>query len=173
MSKLQTLSCQLPKSHHNHHKRWNTDRSYWIKLWCVHLKGEDFKTDEEPKSDDVGLNRIYQTPSSHLSVVRCVPSQPTEKADWRKYATFYTFTKIENKNCKVVVASGSCINAISSRSLENLGLEVVPTPIHWMWHGLTSRYLRSNNDILSQSISIIIKTGSGVMWSPWMWVKSY
>ena len=68
----------------------------------MHLKGEDFKTDEEPKSDDVGLNRIYQTPSSHLSVVRCVPSQPTEKADWRKYATFHTFTKIENKNCKVV-----------------------------------------------------------------------
>jgi len=42
--------------------------------------------------------------------------------------TFHTFTKIENKSCKVIVDSENCINAISSKSLENLGLEVVPHP---------------------------------------------
>ena len=61
------------------------------------LEGEDSKTDEEPTSDDVNLNCINQISSIHLSVVRCVPSQPTEKDDWRKNATFHTFTKMETK----------------------------------------------------------------------------
>jgi len=39
------------------------------------------KTDEKRTSDDVGLNCIKQTPSTHLSVVRYVPSQPAEKDD--------------------------------------------------------------------------------------------
>jgi len=36
------------------------------------------------------------------------------------------FTKIEDKNCKIIVDSETCISAISFKSLENLGLEVVP-----------------------------------------------
>jgi len=91
------------------------------------FKGEeDSKTDENPTSDDVDLNCINQTQSTHLSVVRCVPSQQAEKDDWRKSATFHTFTKIENKSCKVIVDNGRCINAISSKLCEHLGLEVVP-----------------------------------------------
>jgi len=58
----------------------------------------------------------------------------------------------------VIVDSGNCINAISSKSLEYLGSEVVPHLIHSKCHGLTSRHLRSNNDVLSQSISTITKT---------------
>ena len=34
----------------------------------------DAETDEEFTSDDVGLNRINQTPSIHLFVIRRVPS---------------------------------------------------------------------------------------------------
>jgi len=45
------------------------------------FKGEEDSGDEEPTSDDVGLNSIYQTLSTHLSVVRCVPSQPADKDD--------------------------------------------------------------------------------------------
>jgi len=45
------------------------------------FKGEDSETDEEPTSDDVGLNYINQTPLTHLSVIKCVPSQPAEKDD--------------------------------------------------------------------------------------------
>jgi len=44
------------------------------------FKGEDSETDEEPTSDDIGLIYINQTPSTHLSVVKCV-SSPTEKED--------------------------------------------------------------------------------------------
>ena len=52
-----------------------------------------------------------------------VPSQQVEKDNWRKSATF---AKIEDKSYKVIVDSEICINAISSKSLEYLGLEVVP-----------------------------------------------
>jgi len=103
----------------------------------------DVETGEELTSDDVGLNCINQTPSTHLFVIRCVPSQPAEKNDWRKGATFHTSAKIRDKNCKVIVDSGSSIDAISSKSLENLGLEVIPTPTHSRCHGLTPRHLKS------------------------------
>jgi len=77
-------------------------------------------------SDDVGLNCIRPTLSTHLSVVKYVPSPPAEKDDWRRTATFHTFTKIGDNSCKVIVDSESCINVISSRLCENLGLEIIP-----------------------------------------------
>jgi len=48
------------------------------------FKGEDSETDKEPTSDDVGLSCINQTLSTHLFIVKCVFSPPTEKDDWRK-----------------------------------------------------------------------------------------
>jgi len=92
------------------------------------FKWEDSETGEEPTSDDIGLNYINQTPSTHLSVVRCVPSQQAENNDWRKSATFHTFTKIRDKSYKVIMDNESYINAISSKSLKYFGLEVVPHP---------------------------------------------
>jgi len=44
------------------------------------FEGEE-ETDKEPTSDDVGLNYINQTSSTHLSVVKCVSSSPAEKDD--------------------------------------------------------------------------------------------
>jgi len=92
------------------------------------FKVEDSETDEEPTSDDVGLNCINQTPLTYLSVVKCVSFPPAEKDDWRKSATFHMSTKIEDRSYKVIVDSESCINAILSTSLEYLGLEVRPHP---------------------------------------------
>ena len=89
----------------------------------------DVKTDDESSSNDVGLNCIRPTPSTHLSVVKCVPSPPAEKDDWRRTVTFHTFTKIGDNSCKVIVDSKSCTNAISSRLCENLRLEIIP-PLH-------------------------------------------
>ena len=124
-------------------------------------------------SDDVGLNCIRPKPSIHLSAVKCVPSQLTEKVDWRKIATFHTFTKIGEKICKAIVDSESCTNIILSKLYENLGLEIIPHLTHLTCHGLTPRHLRLNNDVLSQSVSIITKIRFGVTWSPWTWVKLY
>ena len=36
--------------------------------------------------------------------------------------------KIGDKSCKVIAENKSCINAISSRLCENLGLEIIPHP---------------------------------------------
>ena len=133
----------------------------------------DVDIDDKSSSDDVSLNCIRPTSFTHLSVVKCVHSLPAEKVDRRRTATFHTFTKIEDKSCKVIIDSGSCINIISSRLCENLELEIIPHLIHSKFFELTPQHLRSNNDVLSQSVSIIIKTRFGVMWSPWMWVKLY
>ena len=65
----------------------------------IYDPGENSEIDEDPTSDDVGLNCINQTPSTHLSVVRCVPSQLAEKDDWRKGATFCTL-KLEKRSVR-------------------------------------------------------------------------
>lgn len=48
-----------------------------------------------------------------LYVVRCTLTQPKNADDWRRHAIFHTYIKINNKGCKVIVDSGSCINAVS------------------------------------------------------------
>jgi len=121
----------------------------------------DIETDDE--SSMMLVSTALVNTSTHLFVVKCVPFTPVEKVDWRRTVTFHTFTKIGDKSCKVIVDSESFINAISSRLCENLGLEIIPTSTHSKCLGLISQYLRSNNDVLSQSVSIIIKTRFGVM----------
>ena len=128
MPRLGTLSCQFPRLVRITIIDGTTIKATKPDFDVYIFEGEDFETDEEPISDDVGLKYINQTPSTHFSVIRCVPSQPAEKGDWRKNATFHTFTKIRDKNCKVIVDSESYNNAISSKSLENLRLEIVPHP---------------------------------------------
>ena len=78
----------------------------------------DIETDNESSSDDVGLNCIRSTSSTYLSVVKCVPSPPAEKVNWRRIVTFHTFTKIRDKSCKMIMNSEICNNAISSRLCE-------------------------------------------------------
>jgi len=128
MPRLWTLSCQLSYFFcHDHHNRWNTHWSNEPDSDVYIFEVEEEETDEESRSDDVGLNCINQTPT-HLFVVRRVPSQLAKKDDWRKSATFHMFTKFGDKNYKVIVDSGSYINAILFRLCEHLGLEVVPHP---------------------------------------------
>jgi len=86
----------------------------------------DSDVDEEITGDDVGFNCIRLTPSIHLSVVRCALSQPKEKDDWRRTTMFHTFTRIGGRSYKVIVDSGSCINAVSSTIIANFGLNCIP-----------------------------------------------
>ena len=53
------------------------------------FEGEEDSGDKEPTNDDVGLNCINQLPSTHLSIIRCVPSQPADEDDWRKMLPSY------------------------------------------------------------------------------------
>jgi len=75
----------------------------------------DSDTDKEITGDDISLNCIRPTLSTYLSIIKRVPSQPVENYDWKRTVTFHTFTKIGDKNCKVIVDSKKCINAIRAR----------------------------------------------------------
>ncbi|GFY97991.1 Sec20 family protein [Actinidia rufa] len=63
-----------------------------------------------------------------LGVVRCALTQAKEDNDWRRNAIFYTYIKCEEKDCKVIIDSGSCINAVYSSTVYRLGLKPVLHP---------------------------------------------
>ena len=50
----------------------------------------------------------------HLSVVRCALAQPKENDDWCRSSIFQTLTKIGDKNCQVIIDSGSYVYAVAS-----------------------------------------------------------
>ena len=66
--------------------------------------------------------------SDLLGVVRCIMTQTKEQEDWRRTNILQTFVKIKEKVCKIVIDSGSCVNAISTSAAKSLGLSVVPHP---------------------------------------------
>ena len=76
---------------------------------------------------------------TQLGVVRCT-AQPEPLNDWRRTAIFQTCTKIDNKNCKVIVDSGSCINAVASKLVTTLGMRPMkhPNPYKVTWIDVTS-----------------------------------
>ncbi|GFZ02409.1 hypothetical protein Acr_15g0010170 [Actinidia rufa] len=75
------------------------------------------ESDEDCESGDVTLG-----------VVRCALTQAKEDNDWRRNAIFYTYIKCGEKDCKVIIDNGSCINAVSSSTVSRLGLKPVPHP---------------------------------------------
>ncbi|XP_020257552.1 uncharacterized protein LOC109834065 [Asparagus officinalis] len=92
--------------------------------FVYHVEEEDFDSSEEFDENDISLSCIRSTPSSQLAVARCALSQPKDKDDWRRTNMFHTFTKIGVKSCKIIVDSGSCINAISSTELVMFAKEI-------------------------------------------------
>ncbi|GFZ04984.1 hypothetical protein Acr_17g0005560 [Actinidia rufa] len=63
-----------------------------------------------------------------LGVVQCALTQAKEDNDWRRNAIFHTYIKCGEKDCKVIIDSRSCINAVSSSTVSRLGLRPVPHP---------------------------------------------
>ena len=61
-------------------------------------------------------------PEERLGIVRCILAQPKESEDWHRTIIFHTFIGQESKVCKIIIDSGSCINAISSNAVSKLGL---------------------------------------------------
>ncbi|XP_022880942.1 uncharacterized protein LOC111398247 [Olea europaea var. sylvestris] len=80
---------------------------------------------DEPLEDQANP-LIPHTP--RVGVVRCTLTQPRDVDDWRRHAIFHTYIKINNKGYKVIVDSGSCINAVSIATVSCLGLKPVPHP---------------------------------------------
>ena len=93
---------------------------------------DDFQdlNDEEDESNLLGCVRSISTQikTTRLSVVRCALTQLKGTEDWRRTVIFYTYIKYGDKGCKIIIDSGSYINAISSGSVSCLGLKSVPHP---------------------------------------------
>ncbi|KAF5449708.1 hypothetical protein F2P56_030125 [Juglans regia] len=85
----------------------------------------------------VDLSSVPHAPDTpRLSVVRCTLTQPKGADDWRRHAIFHTYIKINDKDCKIIVDNGSCINAVSMATVSHLGLQPVPHPqlysVYWV-----------------------------------------
>lgn len=93
-------------------------------------KLEEFDNLED--SDDTFLGCIQASPlilhTPKVGVIRCTLTQPRNADDWRRHSIFHTYIKIINKDCKVIVDSSSCINAVSIATVSRLGLKPIPHP---------------------------------------------
>ena len=63
-----------------------------------------------------------------LIVVRCALTLPKESDDWRRSNIFHTYVKCGFTNCKVIIDSGSCINAVSSSLVTCLRVKLISHP---------------------------------------------
>ena len=61
-------------------------------------------------------------------MVRCALAEQRDINDWRRSAIFQIYTKCGDKTCKVIIDSGSCINAVSSNVVSRLSLKLTPHP---------------------------------------------
>ncbi|GFZ09160.1 hypothetical protein Acr_20g0009680 [Actinidia rufa] len=97
-----------------------------------------------------------------LGVVRCALTQAKEDNDWRRNAIFYTYIKCGEKDCKVIIDSGSCINAVSSSTVSRLGLKPAPhpSPYHVSWVDTSSISIKQRCLVPIQILSYGGDTGS-------------
>jgi len=115
----------------------------------------------------------------HLSVVRCAMSLPQRTDDWRRTAILQFLIQINDKFCKVLVDSGSSINAISQKTITRTGLKVVshPRPYNVSWIDSTSLSIKerckvplhiagTRSEIWCDVISMDV--GSIILGRPWL-----
>ena len=70
----------------------------------------------------------HDTNHTQLGVVMCGLSQSKPTDDWRRTSLLRTIIMINKVPCKVILDSGSCINAISHQTVIKTGLKLVPHP---------------------------------------------
>ena len=61
-------------------------------------------------------------------MVRCALIEQRDTDDWQRSTIFQTYTMYGDKTCKVIIDSGSCINAVSSNVVSRLSLKLTPHP---------------------------------------------
>ncbi|GFY95544.1 AGC (cAMP-dependent, cGMP-dependent and protein kinase C) kinase family protein [Actinidia rufa] len=112
------------------------------KTLFVDSQGQDHKEDDieeqiyEPNPENFHeSNADCVEGDVTLGVVRCALTQPKKDDDGRRTVIFYTYIKCGEKDCKVIIDSGSYINAVSSSTVIRLGLKPVshPSSYHVSW----------------------------------------
>ena len=103
---------------------------------------DDFEEDVyEPQQPDEDCGNNFEDPQPTLAVVRCTLAQPRkETEDWRRTSIFHTYIKSGDKDWKVIIDNGSCINVVSTLTVSHLGLlpEKHPEPYRVAWIDNTS-----------------------------------
>ena len=69
--------------------------------------------------DDTTEHEEHFTSIQRINVVRCPLIQPNKTDDWRRTAIFYTWMKMGDKNCKVIIDSRRCINVVFQASFHD------------------------------------------------------
>ena len=93
---------------------------------------EDPVDEEVCEGEDITHNCIKHTPLIHLPIVSTVFSQLGEKNYEKESAIFYTITEIRDKNYKVNLDNGSCINAAFSKLIEKILPHPHPFKVPWI-----------------------------------------
>jgi len=123
-------------------------------------------------------NYIQLAPSNYISIVRCVFSK--EKNDWKSTAIFHTFIKIGDNNWKVIVNSGSCVNAVSSKIIEKVGWKAEPHPHPYKMSWINSTALDVKQrclvsikfDVYKDKIwcdVVTMDVGQIILWRSWLY----
>jgi len=113
---------------------------------AVHQQGDDSYASVEDREFSGCIRTLASidiTPSKnrvHLGVVRCTSMQPQQVNDWSRTTTFQMFIKIGDENYKMIVDSGSNINAVSSKVIGRCGLKTIsyPHPYKVSWINSTA-----------------------------------
>jgi len=95
----------------------------------MRLKSKCSLGNEGSNSEDYTRHEEFINSIKCVAVVRCTLAQPKDTVVWRRTTIFHTWIKIGDKNCKIIVDSGSCINAMSSCLISKIGLKTIPQPI--------------------------------------------
>ena len=83
---------------------------------------------DEEKFDQLAIVKLPQPLKLDLGVVRCAIAQPLPLNDWRRTVILTMNILINDKPYKVLIDSGSCVNAISRSTINRTGLAAVPHP---------------------------------------------
>ena len=128
------------------------------------------KLEEETYEADENLVNEYEEEDTliepdQLGVVRCILSQAKVQEDWRRTNILHTFVKLGDKVCKIIIDSGSCVNAISTNTVKSLGLASLPHPNPYKvsWIDSTSIPVKSRCQIPIQLQSYLEKVWCDVL----------
>ena len=121
------------------------------------------------------------TSSPTAGQARIPPPTPDPVANCAFHTSiFYTYVKINGQVCKLIVDSGSCVNAVSDTMIPRLGLATHPhpTPYDVSWIDTTSLPVRlqspvplriSTYDDIVLCDAIPMKIGSIILGRPWLY----
>ncbi|XP_078443769.1 uncharacterized protein LOC144713142 [Wolffia australiana] len=126
---------------------------------------------------NVGLRPTDQTPRE--SGLTTVAQPPDTIPGCQRSSIFYIYLKIGDRTCKLIVDSGSCINAVSEDAAAKLGLALVPHPVpyHVSWvdastlpvkhqYAIPLRMSTYEDTVICDVLPM--RTGSIILGRPWL-----